>query len=233
MDRPDFSIKPKVSSVGSDIKSDLNERATAALSNLMGETVRIGEADVFEILNKVENYETETEYTYSQQKSIGQRPVPVFGGLELKTYSLNIKLHYEYCNPDDILKRLKEKAEAHEVFSYFQGENYIGEYVINRISENLLSQYKGITLYAEITVDILEYPDNQDEEFTQQDKKQKAVPENTKTVSKDKFKNPVEYVKNNTGEIFSTLTDQAIDKALRNAESYVNSSIGGITGGIL
>ena len=54
MDRPDFSIKPKVSSVGSDIKSDLNERATAALSNLMGETVRIGEADVFEILNKVE-----------------------------------------------------------------------------------------------------------------------------------------------------------------------------------
>lgn len=229
---PDFSIKPKANSVISEVKSQSNTRASAALSNLLGENRRIGEVDVFEILNVVENCETETTYGYSQQKGIGRKPVLVATGEELKSFSLNIKLHFDYCNPDDILTRLKEKAKAEESFSYFQGDKYIGEFVINKIHENVLSKYEDVILYAEITVDILEYCDPDEDEYEQQDKTKKETPADVQTVTKDKYKKPVDYVKNNKEDIFSTLSDKVINKALRNAESYINSSIGGISGGI-
>lgn len=230
---PDFSIKAKGSQVITNTKSDLQERANIAMNNLLGNSIRIGENDVFEILDKIENCETETVYGYSQQKGIGQKPVPIYTGEELHTYSLNIKLHFDYCNPDDIIKRLKEKAEQQEVFSYFQDEKYIGEYVITKIGENVLSKYQGVILYAEIVVDLLEVPQEQEESYEQQTKTEVEPPADAQTVTQSKFQNAVTVAKNTAGSVFERLTDKVIDEALRNAESYVNSSIGGTIGGIL
>lgn len=230
---PDFTIKAKTTDFLSNTRSQLNQRASVALNNLLGGSVRIGENNIYEILDKIENCETETVYGYSQQKGIGQKPVPIYTGEELQTYSLNIKLHFDYCNPADIIARLKEKAKQQEVFSYFQDEKYIGEYVITKIGENILSKYQGVILYAEIVVDLLEVPQDEQETFEQQTKTEVEPPADVKIVSNNKFTNPVDFVKNNSDDIFATLTDKAIDNALRNAESYINSSIGGAIGGIL
>lgn len=232
---PDSTIKGKSpTTIFSNTQSQLNQRASAALNNLLGSSIRIGENNVYEIFDKIENCETETNYGYSQQKGIGQKPVPVFTGEELKAYSLNIKLHFDYCNPDNIIARLEEKAKQQEVFSYFQGDKYIGEYVITKIAKNILSKFENVTLYAEIVVDLLEVPQDENEEFEQQTKSEVEPPADAQTVTQSKFQNAVTVAKNTAGSVFERLTDKVIDEALRNAESYVNSSIGGAIGdGIL
>lgn len=229
----DLSIKQKATEALARVKSQAQARANAALNNLLGGYIRIGENDVFEILDKVEEIETETNYGYSQQKGIGQKPIPVATGEELKKYSLNIKLHFEYCNPDSIIKRLKEKAEDNEIFSYFQENRYIGEFVIERIHERILNRYQGVILVAEITVDLLEYPIEFEENFEQQTKFTPSISNRVQTVSEKGLKTAIDVVKANSNSIFDTLTEKMINKALRNAESYVNATIGGTTGGIL
>lgn len=230
---PDFSIKPAASSAINQYKKSTTNKVKKAYADFMGEISFIGETDVFEILNCAEELETSTEYGYTQQKGIGQKPVLVYTGEGLKQYSLPIKLHHSYCRPDYILEELKLKATEHEAFSYFQGEKYIGEYVITNIAEKLINTHQGVTLYAEITVDILENPNVKDEEFQQQTKTNKQIPHDAKTVSEKVSKTPVKITKDTGIDVFKKLTEKAVDTALRNANSYLSGTIGGVTGGIL
>lgn len=230
---PDFSIKPTASTAVNSYKNSKINQAKKAYADFMGEISFIGETNVFDILNCAEELETSTEYGYSQQKGIGQKPVLVYTGEGLKQYSLPIKLHHSYCRPDYIIEELKLKAGAHEAFSYFQGEKYIGEYVIANIAEKLINTYQGVTLYAEITVDILESPDIEDEEFQQQTKTNNEIPADAQTVSGKVPKTPVESVKNIGSDVFNKLTDDALNSALRKANSYIDGTIGGISGGVL
>lgn len=216
-----------LNSLVNSVKNQTTDRYNAALNNFFGSSVKIGEKDVFEIFSKIENFEAETEQGYTQQKAIGQKATLVKQGEVLKSFSLPIKLHASYCNPDDIIERLEEKVVTGEVFPYFQGEKYIGEYVVNKVHFNLKDQINGITIYAEITVDLLEYFDDTDEEFQPQTKTTPKL-ENIQTVKETSYQSPVDFVKSQGTNIFAKLTDKVIDDAMQTAESFINSSIGGL-----
>lgn len=231
---PDFAIKPKITSTIKSIQQTNLNRINAALGDILGKPF-VGEENVFDIFNEVETYRYGSEYGYSQQKSIGQKPVLTFTGEGLRKYSLSILLHHSYCRPDYIIQELNAKAASGEPFSYYQGQKYIGEYVISNIDVNPVDMYRNVTLCAELNVEIIESIEElEDEEYEQQTKTQVEIPEDKiKSVSSSAPKSPVEVIKSNPASVFETLTESAIDKALRNAESYVNSSVGGITGGLL
>lgn len=231
---PDFTVKPVstnpiTSIAGSYINSYVNgfidskkQKLKNAYNNFMGITEFIGETNVFDILNCTEQIETSSEYGYTQQKGIGQKPKLVYTGEGLKQYSLNVKLNHKYCRPDYIIEQLKAEAEAHTPFSYFQGDLYIGEYVITRVNERKTDVYKSVTLNAEITVDILECPSVEAEEFEQQTKTNPDIPADAVSVTDTAIKTPVDIAKDAAGDVFSRLTEKTVDKALRTGTSYLN-----------
>lgn len=228
---PDFSIKPATDNVLNTTQSYINDyvvskkkKLKSAYNDFMGITDFIGEENVFDIFNCVEEIETATEYGYSQQKSIGQKPVLTYTGEGLKQYTLNVLLNYKYCRPDYIIEKLKENAALELPFSYYQGDKYIGEYVITRINEKLKDTYKGVTLNAEISVDILECPVLQDEEYEQQTKTTPDISADIKSVSETGIKTPVSVIKDTAEDVFARITDIAADKALRTAGSYLNGT---------
>lgn len=228
---PDFSIKPAVTTAFNNYKTDKLNRIKKKYADFMGEITFIGEENVYDILSCSEELETTTEYGYSQQKGIGQKPVLVYNGEGLKQYSLPIKLHHSFCRPDFILEQLKLKASEREPFSYYQGEKYIGEYVIEKITEKIVNAYLGVTLYAEITVDIIEAADLDDDEFEQQTKTNVEITPDVKSVTDNIPKTPVELAKDIGKDVFSKLTKSYADKALRTAKSYLNGTIGEIVNG--
>lgn len=248
---PDFTVKPVstnsvTSFAGSYVNSFISSKKkqlTSAYNNFMGITEFIGETNVFDILNCVEEIETSSEYGYTQQKGIGQKPKLVYTGEGLKQYSLNVKLNHKFCRPDYIIEQLKAEAALHTPFSYFQGDEYIGEYVITRVAEKKTDTYKSVTLNAELTVDILECPSDEDEEFEQQTKTNPDIPADAVSVTDTAIKTPVDVAKDVAGDVFSRLTEKAMDEALRSSVSYINGSlpnlsillpiIGGLAVGIL
>ena len=231
---PDFSVKPKIADKIKGIGETNMSRVNAAMNSILGKPF-IGEENVFDILNEVESLRENSEYGYSEQKSIGQKPVLTYTGEGLKKYSFNITLHHAYCRPDYIIQELKAKAALGEAFSYYQEQKYIGEYVITNIETDTIDIYKNVTLCAKLSVEILEsIQEFEDEDYAQQTKTQVEIPEEkVKEVSSVVPQTPVNVVKSTAASIFDTLTEKAIDMALRNAESYINSTIGGVTGGIL
>ena len=233
---PDFTIKPvSTNPVTSQVASYVNNFVDAkknqlknAYNDFMGITEFIGETNVFDIFNCVEEIETSSEYGYTQQKGIGQKPTLVYTGEGLKKYSLNIKLNHKFCRPDYIIEQLKAQAALHTPFSYFQGDEYIGEYVITNVSETKTDIYKSVTLNAEVTVDILECPSDEVEEFEQQTKTNPDIPADAVYVTDTKINTPVEVAKDVAGDVFSRLSENAVDKALRTAGSYINGGINGL-----
>ncbi len=233
---PDFTIKPvSTNPVTSQVASYVNNFVDAkknqlknAYNDFMGITEFIGETNVFDIFNCVEEIETSSEYGYTQQKGIGQKPTLVYTGEGLKKYSLNIKLNHKFCRPDYIIEQLKAQAALHTPFSYFQGDEYIGEYVITNVSEKKTDIYKSVTLNAEVTVDILECPSDEVEEFEQQTKTNPDIPADAVSVTDTTIKTPVEVAKDVAGDVFSRLSENAVDKALRTAGSYINGGINGL-----
>ena len=84
-----------------------------------------------QIFNRTETLEYSKEYKYIEQTSVNGKPSIIAGDENLKSFSLRIKLHYSFCNPQNIIDELEEKAENREIINYFQHGVYIGDYVIN------------------------------------------------------------------------------------------------------
>lgn len=181
---------------------------------------KIGEFNVLDILSKVENLSTETEYGYSEQKAIGEKPSLVAKGEGLNRYSLPIKLHINYCDPDKIISGLEEIARNNEVFPYFQADNYVGEFVISKVAKNIIEQYNGKTFYAEIVVDLIEAAEKK-EGYSQQTKTSKNPTKTLKSVNSVSFVEPVNVVASSSASFFDNLTDSALDKALRQTDNYI------------
>ena len=217
-----------IENIKDSVISQTKSRYNAALANFFGTGVMLGEDDVMEILQKAQNLSTEIEKNYSEQKGIGAKPTIVAGGETLKSYSIPIQLHISYCKPDEIIKKLEEKLLNEDVFSWYRGEEYVGEFVISKVSHNLIDRIDNVTVYAEITVDLLEYYDDmQEEEYSQQTKKTIEL-ESTEITPAQKYKSPVDIVKEQAENIFIKLTDKVINKAMRVADGTINSRIGGL-----
>lgn len=195
--------------------------------------VIIGEGDVLDIFSKTEASQTDTEYGYSEIKGINSKPSLIASGEGLKHYTLPIKLHASFCRPDKIIAELEEKASKREVIDYFQGDSYIGKYVINKISKNILSTYLGYTISAEIGVDLIEYYEEPGE-FTPQKKVVKNPGQDLKSVIKKKL-NPAVKVDTTTQSqsFFSSLTDAALDAAIRQGKSYLSEKTNGVSDDII
>ena len=202
--------------------------------NAVGNTLnfflnRIGENDVTEIFRKSENADTETEYGYTEQKGIIGKPSIVATGEGLQRYSLPIKLHFQYCNPSKIIKDLKEIAKNNEIISYFQDDEYKGEFVITKIAESPKNHYKDKLLYTEITVDLLEYPIDPDEEYTQGTNPNKSWMDNLIEDKASTIAAPVKAASSVTNSMaVQMVTDAALDFALGQVNSYISSGTGGL-----
>ena len=217
-----------INSLENSIKSQTISRYNAALANYFGTGVLLGENDVMEILQKAQNLSTEIEQNYTQQKGIGSKPTIVAGGETLKSYSIPVQLHISYCNPDEIIKKLEEKLVNQEVFSWFRGEEYVGEFVINKVAHNLIDRIDNVTIYAEITVDLLEYYDDTQEQQYQQQTKKTVELESTDITPAQQYKSPVDVATEQIENIYDKLTDKVINKAMRVADGTINSRIGGL-----
>lgn len=195
--------------------------------------VIIGEGDVLDIFSKTEASQTETEYGYTEVKGINTKPSLIASGEGLKHYSLPIKLHASYCRPDKIISELEDKASKREVVDYFQEDSYIGKYVINKISKNILSTYLGYTICAELNVDLVEYYE-EPEDFAPQKKVVKNPGQDLKSVLKKKL-NPAVKVNTTTQSqsFFSSLTDAALDAAIRQGKSYLSEKTNGVSDDIV
>lgn len=229
---PDFDIKPAVNNVLSQVQAGVKRNAEYIYERLLGTHSFIGENNVFDILNYVENSESDTEYNYSRQKSIGEKPTLIYTGEGLKQFHLKIRLHFSFCRPDYIIEQLKLKAKEHKSFSYYQGKNYIGEYVITRVNERILDVYDGVTLNAEVNLDILECCNNMEETYSQQTKTKVSTYKNIRYTDDKKVLEPVK-IASSTKDIFSRLTEKTINLALRVGKSYLSGTIGGISDGTL
>lgn len=206
-------------------------------------------------LNALQNAESETntvEMEYTQQKGIGAKPSLLAAGETLKTYSLPIKLHFSYCNPQKIIDELEEKVKNKEAFLYFQGDKYKGCYVINKVSTQTISRTQSEIICAEVTVDLLESPLPEGEEFQQQTKSAKKPESRLQTLRKKlqvpvKLKNTLDkipdsikakglgYLDDKSEGLASEAlkSDSLLDVALRNGRSYLNKETNGISEEIL
>ncbi len=122
-----------------------------------------------QIFNRTETLEYSKEYKYIEQTSVNGKPSIIAGDENLKSFSLRIKLHYSFCNPQNIIDELEEKAENRDVINYFQHGVYIGDYVINGLRVTAEQKIDDALIYAEIEVNLLENPDSVTE-FEQQTK---------------------------------------------------------------
>lgn len=214
------------------IKGTLGNRVDTLFGNIFGGKVRLGEPDVTEILSRIETAAEENNYKYTVQTGITGKSSLVKGADELKTIPLEIELHHQFCRPDVIIRELKKKAKTQEPFDYYQQKTYLGQFLIQKIDTEIFNKIDGIITHAKVTVELLECPPQTPEEFEQQTKKAamnpKEIPETPPKITK-----PSDLLTATPGDIWDTLSDMAIDKALRKAGSYINGTIGGIIPAVL
>lgn len=144
--------------------------------------------DFDQILNRTEAQDCSKEYKYNEQEGIGGKPSIIAGGENLRKYNLKIKLHGKFCNPDKVIREIEEKAEKKEIINYFQGNEYIGDFVINRFYKNIVQRVQGAIFYAEIEIELLENPDSITE-FEQNNVKAEEITAEAVTSKSSKMKN--------------------------------------------
>ena len=206
-------------------------------------------------LEALQNSEKETnivEMGYTQQKGIGAKPTLLSTGEVLKSFNLPLKLHYTFCNPQKIIDELEQMVLNRETFLYFQGDRFVGRFVVNKTETNTISRIGGNIVCAELTVSLLEAPFEDDEVFKQQKKEKKQPSGNIETV-KPVIQTPVK-LKNITDKIPDSIkvrglgyldgktsglaskalnSDSLLNLALRECKSYLNEKTNGISDEIL
>lgn len=109
-----------------------------------------------DVLQLAENIETTKEYKYIEQKSINGKPDIFYTGENLKRYPLKVTLHNSFCNIENILADIERYAKEQKTLSYYQNNNYIGEYVIEKYSIDIEKKYLNTIIYAKLSITLLE-----------------------------------------------------------------------------
>ena len=108
------------------------------------------------IFDRTENLNFFKEVNYTRQQGIIGKATLAAGAENLKFYPISIKLHHSFCNPQKIIDEIEEKISRSEVIDYFQGAVYIGKYVIQNLSVEILEQIDGYTTACIISLELLE-----------------------------------------------------------------------------
>ena len=119
------------------------------------------------IFDRTENLNFTKEVNYTYQLGIIGKPSLIAGAENLKMYPLSIKLHHSFCNPQKIIDEIEEKISKKEIIDYFQGNVYIGKYVLQNLSVEVLEQIDGNITACVINLQLLESGEN-DTDFVQQ-----------------------------------------------------------------
>ena len=109
-----------------------------------------------DVLQLAENIETTKEYKYIEQKSINGKPDIFYTGENLKRYPLKVTLHNSFCNIENILSELEKYGKNQQTISYYQNNNYIGEYVIEKYNIDIEKKYLNTIIYAKLSITLLE-----------------------------------------------------------------------------
>lgn len=118
------------------------------------------------IFNRIQVLNTKKTYSYNFMDRINSKPAIQAGNENLIEYNCFLPLHFQFCNPKKIIEMIEKYAESRQPFEWiYQGE-YKGSFLITSIEKIIKNQIKGIILYAEITFNLLENP--QEEDFLQQ-----------------------------------------------------------------
>lgn len=134
-----------------------------------------------QILSKAESIELTTEYKVNEHETIGGKPHISASGEILKRYSLPLKLHASFCNPQEILDEIEYLSSKRTTINYFQFDKYIGDFVIERVQQKIKQVILNEVFYAEVTIDLVENPDSITE-FEEQDEGENVTAE---TVSEN------------------------------------------------
>ncbi|MGN0014953.1 MAG: hypothetical protein ACI37T_05990 [Candidatus Gastranaerophilaceae bacterium] len=122
--------------------------------------------ELIKILNKVQILTTSKEYIYNKMECINSKPVLQAGNENLTEYRVLLQLHCRTSNPNKIIEKIEDYASKRKPFDWIYNGKYMGEYVIDNVEKNIEKQIKDLIIYAELTVNLLENP--QEQEFQEQ-----------------------------------------------------------------
>lgn len=187
--------------------------------------MEIAKWNITKILQRAQIVSTNYIYKYNQMPCINSKPVLQVGNEELLSYKINIPLHFSFCNPKSILKTLKEQAETKEPFDWIYQKEYKGSFIIENIEENIEKQVNDVILYANISLNLLEYPT--DEEYKEQ-KENKVDLEKYEQYSEDssKLKNFAKTIKNSiTNNLKDAILNPTLSTDLSQRAKEIYSSV--------
>lgn len=99
------------------------------------------------------------ETTYAEHALLNQKPLLQPTGNNLETLDIDMNLHVDFCNPDNIILQLKNSKDNFEVLPVLTGAgSYIGDFVITKITRTPTATFPdGTLLECGITISLKEF----------------------------------------------------------------------------
>ena len=109
-----------------------------------------------QVFNRTEELNYTNQYNYIEQRGLTGKASLVSSNESLRKIPLKIKLHHSWCNPQDVIAEVEEKAPAREIINYFQHGKYVGNFVIKSYSVKIEQKIVAAISCAILSVELLE-----------------------------------------------------------------------------
>lgn len=123
----------------------------------------LGDAIVFEVSSSKiltwMNARRSQAPRWHKHEVYGAKPVQEFVGPDLDGFTMAIRLDINHgVDPEDQLKKIRDKAKAGEVLQFTIGGSLIGDFIIKNVGEELRRFSRGGTLVvADVDLTLEEY----------------------------------------------------------------------------
>lgn len=140
------------------------------------------------------SYKQHTEdiqIAYAKHQTI-QPPssVQFMGGKELKSIQLSLRLHRDFCNPEQSYKEFVASAEKGEAYKLIIAEKVIGDFIVEKISSSIQQVDSwGNPVIIDIDAEFTEY-------IKKEIEKKKSVNKNKKAPAKTQNKQKADMTVN-------------------------------------
>lgn len=112
----------------------------------------------FEVLSLI-GLEASSQYEFAEHKVIEGKPKLQWTGDALDAYTVRLRFHRRFCDPDERLQALKEAAARHEALPFtLANGSYQGRFVIEEVTQGPTETFgDGTTLSMEVSVKLREW----------------------------------------------------------------------------
>ena len=102
-------------------------------------------------------------HIYTEHDRIEGKPRLQQMGDELETIDLAIQLHYNFCEPEEVLKEIEKASYLHTILDFTTGAGrYYGKFVIEQIDITMFATAEdGKPAVIELTLSLKEVSDTQ------------------------------------------------------------------------